>query len=122
MQFMGKDNVPFHTVIFPASLLGTGQSLRAVPVPSTHMPAAANLKALCRACMCTAPAHHPPCKPARNEPVLQPVISYMQRRPLLFVPLCVVHLCLRVAGDVSPLSLPAPLQCGWSGHHRASMP
>ena len=24
-QFMGKDNIPFHTVIFPASLLGTGQ-------------------------------------------------------------------------------------------------
>jgi methionyl-tRNA synthetase len=22
---MGKDNIPFHTVIFPASLLGTGQ-------------------------------------------------------------------------------------------------
>ena len=26
VQFMGKDNVPFHTVIFPATLLGTGQS------------------------------------------------------------------------------------------------
>eukprot|EP00775_Hariotina_reticulata_P006776 gene6776-6993_t len=25
VQFMGKDNVPFHTVIFPASLLGSGQ-------------------------------------------------------------------------------------------------
>lgn len=24
VQFMGKDNVPFHTVIFPASLLGSG--------------------------------------------------------------------------------------------------
>ncbi|KAI6693990.1 hypothetical protein NL676_021700 [Syzygium grande] len=24
-QFMGKDNVPFHTVIFPATLLGTGE-------------------------------------------------------------------------------------------------
>ena len=24
-QFMGKDNVPFHTVLFPACLLGTGQ-------------------------------------------------------------------------------------------------
>ncbi|KAK5112183.1 methionine--tRNA ligase mes1 [Meristemomyces frigidus] len=24
-QFMGKDNVPFHTVVFPASQLGTGQ-------------------------------------------------------------------------------------------------
>jgi methionyl-tRNA synthetase len=23
VQFMGKDNVPFHTVIFPATLLGT---------------------------------------------------------------------------------------------------
>jgi len=23
-QFMGKDNVPFHTVIFPATQLGTG--------------------------------------------------------------------------------------------------
>ena len=26
VQFMGKDNVPFHTVIFPATLLGTGGS------------------------------------------------------------------------------------------------
>ena len=25
VQFMGKDNVPFHTVIFPSSLLGSGQ-------------------------------------------------------------------------------------------------
>ncbi len=25
-QFMAKDNIPFHTVIFPASLLGTGQN------------------------------------------------------------------------------------------------
>ena len=25
VQFMGKDNVPFHTVIFPCTLLGTGQ-------------------------------------------------------------------------------------------------
>ena len=25
VQFMGKDNVPFHTVIFPATQLGTGQ-------------------------------------------------------------------------------------------------
>ena len=25
VQFMGKDNVPFHTVIFPATLLGSGQ-------------------------------------------------------------------------------------------------
>ena len=24
-QFMGKDNVPFHTIIFPATLIGTGQ-------------------------------------------------------------------------------------------------
>ena len=24
-QFMGKDNVPFHTVIFPCSLMGTGE-------------------------------------------------------------------------------------------------
>ncbi len=24
VQFMGKDNVPFHTVIFPATLLGSG--------------------------------------------------------------------------------------------------
>ena len=24
-QFMGKDNIPFHTVIFPASLIGTGR-------------------------------------------------------------------------------------------------
>lgn len=27
VQFMGKDNVPFHTVIFPATLLGTGSCL-----------------------------------------------------------------------------------------------
>lgn len=26
-QFMGKDNIPFHTVIFPASLLGASQSV-----------------------------------------------------------------------------------------------
>ncbi|PNY06103.1 putative methionine-tRNA ligase-like protein [Trifolium pratense] len=25
-QFMGKDNVPFHTVMFPSTLLGTGQN------------------------------------------------------------------------------------------------
>jgi methionyl-tRNA synthetase len=25
VQFMGKDNVPFHTVIFPATMLGTAQ-------------------------------------------------------------------------------------------------
>jgi methionyl-tRNA synthetase len=24
-QFMGKDNVPFHTVIFPCSLIGTNE-------------------------------------------------------------------------------------------------
>lgn len=24
-QFMGKDNVPFHTVLFPATLLGSGE-------------------------------------------------------------------------------------------------
>ena len=30
VQFMGKDNVPFHTVIFPATLLGTG--LNCLPV------------------------------------------------------------------------------------------
>ncbi len=26
VQFMGKDNVPFHTVIFPSSLIGTHTS------------------------------------------------------------------------------------------------
>ena len=26
IQFMGKDNVPFHTVIFPSSLIGTGEN------------------------------------------------------------------------------------------------
>ena len=26
VQFMGKDNVPFHTVIFPAVLIGTGEN------------------------------------------------------------------------------------------------
>lgn len=25
VQFMGKDNVPFHTIVFPASLMGSGQ-------------------------------------------------------------------------------------------------
>merc|ERR1712050_442936 len=25
VQFLGKDNIPFHTVIFPASLLATGE-------------------------------------------------------------------------------------------------
>lgn len=25
LQFMGKDNIPFHTIIFPATLLGTGK-------------------------------------------------------------------------------------------------
>lgn len=25
VQFMGKDNVPFHTIVFPAVLLGTRQ-------------------------------------------------------------------------------------------------
>merc|ERR1711907_886492 len=24
-QFMGKDNIPFHTVVFPSTLLGTGK-------------------------------------------------------------------------------------------------
>jgi methionyl-tRNA synthetase len=24
-QFMGKDNVPFHTIIFPSSLIGTNE-------------------------------------------------------------------------------------------------
>ena len=27
VQFMGKDNVPFHTVIFPATLIGTQASV-----------------------------------------------------------------------------------------------
>ena len=36
VQFMGKDNVPFHTVIFPASLLGTGQSFHTVPAWHSH--------------------------------------------------------------------------------------
>ena len=26
-QFMGKDNVTFHTVIFPTTLIGTGEKL-----------------------------------------------------------------------------------------------
>ncbi|GKF26158.1 probable methionine--tRNA ligase, partial [Tanacetum coccineum] len=25
-QFMGKDNIPFHTVMFPSTLIGTGES------------------------------------------------------------------------------------------------
>lgn len=31
VQFMGKDNVPFHTVIFPATLLGTNDKCVASP-------------------------------------------------------------------------------------------
>jgi methionyl-tRNA synthetase len=30
VEFMGKDNVPFHTVIFPATILGTGQPWKLV--------------------------------------------------------------------------------------------
>jgi len=26
IQFMGKDNIPFHTVIFPCSEIGTGDN------------------------------------------------------------------------------------------------
>ena len=25
-QFMGKDNIPFHTVLFPSSLIGKGEN------------------------------------------------------------------------------------------------
>ena len=34
-QFMGKDNVPFHSVIFPSSLLGTSESWKLVDVLSS---------------------------------------------------------------------------------------
>ncbi|WZH49000.1 tRNA synthetases class I M-domain-containing protein [Fusarium acuminatum] len=34
-QFMGKDNVPFHTIIFPASQLGTGENWTKVHKMST---------------------------------------------------------------------------------------
>ena len=34
-QFMGKDNVPFHSVIFPSSLLGTGEKWKLVDVLSS---------------------------------------------------------------------------------------
>ena len=34
VQFMGKDNVPFHTVIFPATLLGTQQPWTLMKSPS----------------------------------------------------------------------------------------
>ncbi|KAF0985178.1 hypothetical protein FDP41_000217 [Naegleria fowleri] len=34
-QFMGKDNVPFHSVIFPSSLLGTGENWKLVDVLSS---------------------------------------------------------------------------------------
>jgi methionyl-tRNA synthetase len=35
VQFMGKDNVPFHTVIFPSSLIGTGRDWTLVHHVST---------------------------------------------------------------------------------------
>lgn len=34
-QFMGKDNIPFHTVLFPASLLGTGENWTKLSVLSS---------------------------------------------------------------------------------------
>jgi methionyl-tRNA synthetase len=34
-QFMGKDNVPFHSVIFPASQIGTGDKWTQVKTLST---------------------------------------------------------------------------------------
>ncbi|CAD8159180.1 unnamed protein product [Paramecium octaurelia] len=34
-QFMGKDNVPFHTVIFPSTLMGTGQDYTLLKTIST---------------------------------------------------------------------------------------
>ena len=30
-QFIGKDNIPFHTVIFPSTLLGSGEGLDHAP-------------------------------------------------------------------------------------------
>jgi methionyl-tRNA synthetase len=30
VQFMGKDNVTFHTIIFPSTLLGTGCAIHAL--------------------------------------------------------------------------------------------
>ena len=48
VQFMGKDNVPFHTVIFPSTLIGESGRLRTINVnkgmladlfpPSFHFP------------------------------------------------------------------------------------
>ena len=38
VQFMGKDNVPFHTVIVPATLLGTGDWSRCCCCCSTAQP------------------------------------------------------------------------------------
>jgi methionyl-tRNA synthetase len=35
VQFMGKDNVPFHTVIFPATLLGASASTKGEPAPGS---------------------------------------------------------------------------------------
>ena len=32
VQFLGKDNVPFHTVSFPATLLGSGEPWKTVDV------------------------------------------------------------------------------------------
>lgn len=119
VQFMGKDNVPFHTVIFPASLLGTGQSLHAVL--AQHSPACSGKP---QGFMQGMHKHRPspscPCEPASNEPVYEPVINCTQHLPVR----CHDVTCTcasSMAADMSPLGLPAPTQYGWSGRYHASM-
>jgi len=43
---MGKDNVPFHTVVFPCSLMGTGDNYTLLHHVSTTGALAATVKAL----------------------------------------------------------------------------
>lgn len=43
VQFMGKDNVPFHTVIFPATLLGTGKGPQRSSLDLDHAMRASSL-------------------------------------------------------------------------------
>ena len=45
VQFMGKDNVTFHTIIFPSTLLGTGCELPSANFP-VHTEAVQSMHAL----------------------------------------------------------------------------
>ena len=55
VQFMGKDNVPFHTVIFPATLLGASRAVASTSV-SHCAPAAAPAASSFSATTATSPA------------------------------------------------------------------